>query len=74
MYRDEKKCYTCNKITEHINGRCSVCLNKKYELDKKAEGDRWNSLSIEQKLDELKYRLDNNKRYDINTSRLGSSL
>lgn len=47
-------CFNCDKITTHINGKCTECI--KHNENK--EQERWNNLSIEDKVNELKQRLD----------------
>jgi len=55
MARSELRyCIECKMTTEKVNGRCTRCI----EIIRDQEKARWDALSVEQKLDELKSRLD----------------
>lgn len=47
-------CYICKEETTHVNNRCKKC---KEETDQ-IESVRWSNLSLEDKVEELKLRLD----------------
>ena len=47
-------CFTCAKDTEHVNGKCQECAIKRINKEK----ERWRNLSLEEKVEELKNRLD----------------
>ncbi len=65
------KCMYCDKMVSHRVSSLPICEDHDGSKDR-AERDRvrWNALTIEQKLDELKARLDhhiNNPPFDSTT-------
>ena len=49
-----QNCFTCGKETKHVNGKCVECSN----LEIRKENERWHNLTLEEKVEELKDRLD----------------
>lgn len=47
-------CCTCLKKTTHVNNKCQTCEEQKLLLQE----TEWNALSLEDKVDTLKRRLD----------------
>ena len=51
---DELYCKNCGRETNHINGECCACQNKKEELAAK----QWDKRSVDDRLSELRKRVE----------------
>ena len=47
-------CPDCMKVTPHTNNECNLCARERG----KEEQERWKSLTLEQRIEELKQRID----------------
>jgi hypothetical protein len=47
-------CWSCRKETRHINGKCEICL----ELTKKEKVAKWDAQSTNDKLNDLRIRIE----------------
>ena len=53
-----KYCYVCEKTSNHVNGKCPHCEEKK-ERERIAV---WNALTVEEKLQNLRRRVEELER------------
>lgn len=54
MYIDEQECRKCKKITIHHNDVCANCAG----IAKQERIDKWNAMTIDEKLNDLKERVE----------------
>ncbi len=57
-YLSHEYCSKCNFVTPHCNHKCSICVDNEVKKEK----NRWDELSIEEKVEEIKHRLDSLER------------
>ena len=51
-------CHICNKLTEHVNSYCAVCMRE----DKRKRIDKWNAMTVDERLNDLRERVENLER------------
>lgn len=64
MIQHKAYCPHCNQETNHVNNECIECK-------KTNEEKRWESLTLEEKVDELKGRVDEIERFQQRNVILG---
>lgn len=52
-------CSKCEKVTGHVGVKCLSCEKRKQDEREAIESERWASLTLEQKVEDLNKRLNN---------------
>ena len=58
MLLDNTYCPLCKVNTAHENGNCTFCRFKREEQEHNIEENRWAKLSLEQRIEELRKRIE----------------